>query len=54
MVHLHRTTQADPVVVHHAELDDLAHLLRHCDHRFIDTYAGMEKLHPPAAASAKS
>ncbi|MFD9813295.1 hypothetical protein [Streptomyces sp. NPDC059080] len=55
LVHLHRTTHANLVLVHHAELpDDLAHLLRHCDHRIIDTFAGMEKLHPPAAASANS
>ncbi|MFF2812233.1 hypothetical protein ACFVT2_34675 [Streptomyces sp. NPDC058000] len=55
LVHLHRTTHADLVLVHHAELPDgLAHLLRHCDHRVIETLAGMEKLHPPAAASAKS
>ncbi|ELS50277.1 hypothetical protein STVIR_8757 [Streptomyces viridochromogenes Tue57] len=51
LVHLHRTTRADLILVHHAELpDDLTHLLRHCDHRIIDTFAEMEKLHPPAAA----
>jgi hypothetical protein len=55
LVHLHRTTRADLVLVHHAELpDDLAHLLRHCDHRIVDTFAGMASLHPPAAASPKS
>ncbi|MFE2737058.1 hypothetical protein [Streptomyces sp. NPDC059349] len=55
LVHLHRTTRVDLVLVHHAELpDDLAHLLRHCDHRIVDTFAGMAQLHPPAAASPKS
>ena len=49
LVYLHRTTRADLVLVHHAELPDgLAHLLRHCDHRIVGTLAGMEKLHPPA------
>ncbi|MFC9618069.1 hypothetical protein [Streptomyces sp. NPDC056938] len=55
LVHLHRTTRADLVLVHHAELpDDLAYLLRHCDHRIVDTFAGMAQLHPPAAGSPKS
>ncbi|MFD4318947.1 hypothetical protein [Streptomyces sp. NPDC058548] len=36
LVHLHRSTAADLVLVHHAELDEgLAHLLRHCDHRIV-------------------
>jgi hypothetical protein len=43
------------VLVHHAGLpDDLLHLLRHCDHRLIDTLAGMEEVHPPAAAAGES
>ena len=55
LVHLHRTIRADPVHVHHAELPDvLAYLLRHCDHRIVDTFAGTAGLHPPAAASPKS
>ncbi|MFD9224928.1 hypothetical protein ACFWDI_34150 [Streptomyces sp. NPDC060064] len=53
LIHLHRTTHAELVLVHHAELpDDLAHLLRHCDHRVIATLAGMERLHPTGAACA--
>jgi hypothetical protein len=49
LVHLHRTTRADLVLVHHAELPDrLAHLLRHCDHRIVDTFTAMAQLHPPA------
>lgn len=55
LVHLHRTTNANLVLVHHAELpDDLAHLLCHCDHCIIDTFAGMERLHPFAVACVKS
>lgn len=54
LIHLHRTTRADLVLVHHAELPDyLTHLLRHCDHRIIDTLAGMQKLHPPTSADAQ-
>lgn len=49
LVHLHRTTEADVVVVHHAELQgDTLHFLRHCDHRRITTHAGTRALHPPA------
>lgn len=49
LVHLHRTTRADLVLVHHAELPDrLAHLLRHRDHRIVDTFTAMAQLHPPA------
>lgn len=52
LVHLHRTTRADLVLVHHAELPEgLAHLLRHCDHHIVDTFAAMAQLHPPAAVS---
>lgn len=55
LVHLHRTTRADLVLVHHAELSDgIAHLLRHCDHRIIDTFAGMAQLHPSATVSPRS
>lgn len=51
LVHLHRTTPAEFVLVHHAALPrDLAHLLRHCDHRIVDTFTGMARLHPPAPA----
>ncbi len=53
LIHLHRTTRAEVVLVHHAELpDDLAHLLRHCDHRVVRSLAGMQALHPPALAPA--
>lgn len=49
LIHLHRTTHADLVLVHHAELPDgLAHLLHHCDHRIVDTFAKMAQLYPPA------
>lgn len=49
LVHLHRTTRADVVVVHHAELHTgTIHFLRHCDHRLITTHAGTRALHPPA------
>ncbi|MEU1212593.1 hypothetical protein ACFYSH_15235 [Streptomyces sp. NPDC005791] len=52
LVNLHRTTQTDVAVVHHAALSrDLAHLLRHCDHRVITTHAGLRALHPPARAA---
>ncbi|MFI9029980.1 hypothetical protein [Streptomyces sp. NPDC053560] len=38
------------VLVHHAEPpEDLAHLLRHCDHRLLGTLAALRSLHPPAA-----
>lgn len=54
LVHLHRITHTDVVLVHHAELpDDLAHLLRHCDHRIVTTLAGVEELHPQASVSAR-
>ncbi|URN18532.1 MULTISPECIES: hypothetical protein [Streptomyces] len=44
--HLHRSTAADLVLVHHDELgDNLAHLLHHCDHR-IAGYPEMLRLHP--------
>jgi hypothetical protein len=49
LIALHRTTGTDVIVVHHAELPaDLAHLLRHCDHRILTTHAGVQALHPPA------
>ncbi|MEW2570166.1 hypothetical protein [Streptomyces sp. NPDC047070] len=45
LVYLHRTTRADLVLVHHAKLPDgLAHLLRYCDHRIIDTLSGVQKM----------
>ncbi|MGW7171081.1 hypothetical protein ACWGH3_38610 [Streptomyces sp. NPDC054884] len=47
---LHRTTDTDVLMVHHAEIPaDLAHLLRHCDHRILTAPAGVQALHPPAA-----
>ncbi|WP_406841881.1 hypothetical protein ACICHK_43630 (plasmid) [Streptomyces sp. AHU1] len=55
LVALHRTTGTDVTVVHHAELSaDLAHLLRHCDHRVLTTHAGVRALHPPAQTSGES
>ncbi|MGW6309088.1 hypothetical protein [Streptomyces niveus] len=49
LVALHRTTGTDVIVVHHAELPvDLAHLLRHCDHRVLTTRAAVQAMHPPA------
>ncbi|MFD9543479.1 hypothetical protein [Streptomyces sp. NPDC060022] len=52
LINLHRTTQTDVVMVHHAALSpDLTHLLRHCDHRVITTHAGLLALHPPAGAA---
>ncbi|OEV06277.1 hypothetical protein AN216_00360 [Streptomyces oceani] len=55
LIHLHRTTTVDVVLVHHAELPDaLVHLLSHSDHHVIDTFAGAAALHPPAAAPADS
>ncbi len=55
LVHLHRTTRADLVLVHHAELPDgLAHLLRHCDHRIIDTLASVQKLHSLPTVSGQA
>lgn len=54
LVHLHRTTRADLVLVHHAELPDgLAHLLHHCDHRIVDTFTAMAWLHPLASVSPR-
>ncbi|MEU9636895.1 hypothetical protein ACGFZZ_32470 [Streptomyces tendae] len=51
LVHLHRTISAEFVLVHHAALPrDLARLLRHCDHRVVDTFTGVARLHPPAPA----
>ncbi|MFD8005233.1 hypothetical protein [Streptomyces mirabilis] len=55
LVALHRTTGTDVTVVHHAELPvDLAHLLRHCDHRIITDHADVRALHPPAKTSGES
>lgn len=55
LVALHRTTGTDVTVVHHAELSaDLAHLLRHCDHRVLTTHAAVQALHPPAGTSGQS
>ncbi|MFC9407837.1 hypothetical protein ACFRAA_23150 [[Kitasatospora] papulosa] len=52
LVNLHRTTQTDVVMVHHAiPSPDLTHLLRHCDHRVITTHAALRSLHPPAGAA---
>jgi hypothetical protein len=52
LVHLHRSTRADLVLVHHAEPDDgLAHLLRHCDHDIVDRYTDVLRLHPPRRSS---
>ncbi|MEU5279351.1 hypothetical protein AB0G87_23415 [Streptomyces asoensis] len=49
LIALHRTTGTDVTMVHHAELPaDLAHLLRHCDHRILTTHAAVQALHPPA------
>ncbi|MGW7427828.1 hypothetical protein ACWGJB_49345 [Streptomyces sp. NPDC054813] len=46
---LHRTTGTDVSAVHHARLPvDLAHLLRHCDHRMVTTRAAVQALYPPA------
>ncbi|MER5539762.1 hypothetical protein [Streptomyces mirabilis] len=54
LVALHRATGTDVTVVHHAELPvDLAHLLRHCDHRILTTHAGVRALHPPAGTSGE-
>lgn len=54
LVALHRTTDTDVTVVHHAELPtDLAHLLRHCDHRILTAYAAVRALHPPAGTSGE-
>ncbi|MFE5861710.1 hypothetical protein ACFQ77_14305 [Streptomyces virginiae] len=51
LIHLHLTTDAELVLVHHGEPgDSLTHLLRHCDHRIITGYAGMLRLHPPRPA----
>ncbi|RSO09645.1 hypothetical protein DMH18_15960 [Streptomyces sp. WAC 06783] len=50
LIHVHRTTRVDVVLVHHAELSaDLEHLLQHCDHRIIDTLEAMQALHPPVS-----
>ncbi|MFF4590451.1 hypothetical protein [Streptomyces sp. NPDC001388] len=47
LVHLHRTTRVDLILVHHAELpEDLRHLLQHCDHQVTDTLEDMRALHP--------
>ncbi|WOX15519.1 hypothetical protein [Streptomyces sp. N50] len=55
LVALHRTTRTDVTVVHHAGLPaDLAHLLRHCDHRILTTHADVRALHPPAETSGES
>lgn len=52
LIHLHRTTRTNLVLVHHADLPgDIVHLLGHSHHRIIDTLAGMAELHPPAAAA---
>jgi hypothetical protein len=52
LINLHRTTQTDVVMVHHAAPSrDLTHLLRHCDHRVITTHAALRSLHPPAGAA---
>ncbi|MFD9224929.1 hypothetical protein ACFWDI_34155 [Streptomyces sp. NPDC060064] len=52
---LHHATGTDVTVVHHAELPvDLAHLLRHCDHRILTAYAAVRALHPPAGTSGES
>ncbi|GGN45876.1 hypothetical protein [Streptomyces fuscichromogenes] len=49
LVALHRATGTDVSVVHHAPLPvDLAHLLRHCDHRMVTTRAAVQALYPPA------
>ncbi|MFD6656142.1 hypothetical protein ACFWEB_13490 [Streptomyces parvus] len=49
LISLHRTTQTDVVMVHHAAPSrDLTHLLRHCDHRVITAHAALRALHPPA------
>ncbi|MFE2717870.1 hypothetical protein ACFXKI_39435 [Streptomyces mirabilis] len=51
LVALHRTTGTDVTVVHHAELPvDLAHLLRHCDHRILTTHVGVGALGGKTAA----
>ncbi|MEW2086885.1 hypothetical protein [Streptomyces sp. NPDC005283] len=48
LVHLHRTTRVDFILVHHAELpEDLRHLLQHCDHRVTETLEGMRAFHSP-------
>ncbi|MFE2536862.1 hypothetical protein [Streptomyces sp. NPDC059371] len=42
-------------MVHHAELStDLAHLLRHCDHRILTAHADVRVLHPSAETSGES
>ncbi|WP_327668009.1 MULTISPECIES: hypothetical protein [unclassified Streptomyces] len=48
LVALHRTTGTDVTVVHHAGLStDLAHLLRHCDHRIVTGHTAVRALYPP-------
>ncbi|MFE2719495.1 hypothetical protein ACFXKI_48435 [Streptomyces mirabilis] len=55
LVALHRTTGTDVTLVHHAELSaDLAHLLRHCDHRILTTHADVRALYPPTEISGES
>jgi hypothetical protein len=52
VIHLHRTTRVDVILIHHADLnDDLKHLLNHCHHRIQDTFDAMRALHPPAVAA---
>lgn len=49
LIHLHRTTPVEVVLVHHAELtDEFRHLLQHCHHRVLGTLTAMRFLHPSA------
>ncbi|MFJ9598276.1 hypothetical protein ACIRS3_36730 [Streptomyces virginiae] len=51
LIHLHLTTNAELILVHHGEPgDSLTQLLRHCDHRTLTGYTGMLRLHPPRPA----
>ncbi|WP_030390207.1 hypothetical protein [Streptomyces sp. NRRL S-241] len=55
LVALHRTCATDVTVVHHAGLPaDVAHLLRHCDHRVLTSHADVQALYPPARTSGES